>query len=222
MAGAVPSRTHRIGSGGLPSRRLLKGSQPMIEDRLAVRAWPESERPREKLACHGAEALSTAELLAVILRTGTAHEDVVSLAQRLLVEYGGIAGLADATMTELAGADGVGLTKGAQLKAALELGRRLAREPSTTRPRVQSPRDVADLLMTDMGLLQQEVMCTVLLNTKNHVIAAPTIYQGSVNTAVLRIGQLFRAAVKHNSTSLIVAHNHPSGDPTPSPVMRRM
>jgi len=193
----------------------------MFDYRLAVRAWPESERPREKLAQCGAEMLSTAELLAIILRTGTAHEDVVALAQRLLVEYGGIAGLADCTMTELAASPGVGVTKGAQLKAALELGRRLM-VAGAARVQVHSPRDVADLLMVEMGLLPQEVMRTVLLNTKNHVIASPVIYQGSANTAVLRVGELFREAVKHNAVSLILVHNHPSGDPTPSPVMRRM
>jgi len=93
----------------------------MADYRLTVREWPQSERPREKLAQYGADALSTVELLAIILRTGTAREDVVSLAQRLLVDHGGIAGLADCTMTELAAEHGLGLAKGAQLKAALEL-----------------------------------------------------------------------------------------------------
>ena len=188
----------------------------MTEYRTAVREWPESERPREKLARHGADALSTAELLAIILRTGTAQEDVVTLSQRLLVEHGGIAGLADCTMTELVALSGLGMTKGVQLKAALDLGRRLM-VAGAARVQVHAPRDVADLLMAEMGLLPQEVMRTVLLNTKNHVIASPVIYQGSANTAVLRVGELFREAVKHNAVSLILVHNHPSGDPTPSP-----
>ncbi len=118
----------------------------MTEYRLSVREWPESERPREKLAHYGADALSTVELLAIILRTGTAREDVVSLAQRLLVEHGGIAGLADCTMIELAAEHGLGLAKGAQLKAALELGRRLM-VAGAARAQIRSPRDVADLLM---------------------------------------------------------------------------
>ena len=188
----------------------------MADYRLTVREWPQSERPREKLAQYGADALSTVELLAIILRTGTAREDVVSLAQRLLVDHAGIAGLADCTMTELAAEHGLGLAKGAQLKAALELGRRLM-IAGAARVQIRSPRDVADMLMMEMGLLQQEVMRTVLLNTKNHVVASPVIYQGSANTAVLRVGELFREAVKHNAVSLILVHNHPSGDPTPSP-----
>lgn len=189
----------------------------VTEYRLSVKEWPESERPREKLAEHGASALSTAELLAIILRTGTAREDVVTMAQRLLVQRGGIGGLANASLTDLAGEHGLGLAKGAQLKAALELGRRLLLEPGAARLQVRSPDDVANLLMLEMGLLQQEMLRTVLLNTKNHVIASPVLYQGSANTAVIRVGEIFREAVKHNAVSLIVVHNHPSGDPTPSP-----
>ena len=192
----------------------------MTEYRLTVREWPQSERPREKLQRQGAAALSTAELLAIILRTGTVREDVVALSQRLLVQKGGLAGLAHSSLTELLAEHGLGLAKAAQLKAALELGRRLMvllADPTAARVQVRSPGDVANLLMVEMALLEQEVMRTVLLNTKNHVIATPVIYQGSANTAVIRVGELFREAVKHNAVSLIVVHNHPSGDPTPSP-----
>ncbi len=194
---------------------------PRVSDyRLSVKEWPESERPREKLERHGAHALSNAELLAIILRTGTAREDVVALSQRLLTQKGGLVGLSNVSMTELAGEHGLGLAKSAQLKAALELGRRLLvlmADPAAARIQVRSPGDVANLLMLEMGLLEQEVMRTVLLNTKNYVIGSPVIYQGSANTAVIRVGELFREAVKHNAVSLIVVHNHPSGDPTPSP-----
>jgi DNA repair protein RadC len=189
----------------------------MTDYRLSVREWPESERPSEKLAQYGASALSTAELLAIILRTGTPREDVVALAQRLLVQKGGLLGLADTSMTELAAEHGLGLAKGAQLKAALELGKRLLQDPRAARAQVRSPKDVADLVMWEMGLLQQEVLRTILLNTKNHVIASPVIYQGSLNTSVIRVGELFREAVKHNCAAMVVVHNHPSGDPTPSP-----
>ncbi len=189
----------------------------MTEYRPTVKEWPESERPREKLAQYGSSALSTAELLAIILRTGTVREDVLTMAQNLLVRHGGIAGLANASMVELSAEHGLGLAKGAQLKAALELGKRLLLEPGAARLQVRSPSDVANLVMLEMGLLQQEVMRTILLNTKNHVIASPVIYQGSLNTAVVRVGELFREAIKHNCLSMIVVHNHPSGDPTPSP-----
>ena len=192
----------------------------MTEYRLTVREWPQSERPREKLERHGAAALSTAELLAIILRTGSVREDVVTLSQRLLVQKGGLVGLANTSLTELVAEHGLGLAKAAQLKAALELGRRLMvlmADPTAARVQVRSPGDVANLLMIEMGLLEQEVMRTVLLNTKNHVIGTPVIYQGSAHTAVIRVGELFREAVKHNAVSLIVVHNHPSGDPTQSP-----
>ncbi len=184
--------------------------------RLSVREWPVSERPREKLARHGEASLSTAELLSIILRTGSAREDAVALAQRLLVGRGGLAGLADASTVELATEHGMGPAKGAELKAALELGKRLL-EQRADPPQVRCPADVANLMMLEMGLLQQEVMRTVLLNTKNHVIASPVIYQGSLNTAVVRVGELFREAIRHHCLSIIVVHNHPSGDPTPSP-----
>lgn len=184
----------------------------MSKDRLAVCEWPESERPREKLAQGGGATLSTAELLAIVLRTGTAREDVVALAQRLLVEHGGIVGLAAVPLTELAIGQGLGVTKAAQLKAALELGRRVM-IAEAARVQIRSPQDVADLLMLEMGPLPQEVLRTVLLDTKNHAIAAPVIYQGSANAAAVRVGELFREAVKHNAVSVILAHNHPSGAP---------
>ena len=124
----------------------------MTEYRLTVREWPQSERPREKLERHGAAALSTAELLAIILRTGSVREDVVALAQRLLVQKGGLAGLANTSLTELVAEHGLGLAKAAQLKAALELGRRLMvllADPTAARVQVRSPRDVANLLMME-------------------------------------------------------------------------
>lgn len=189
----------------------------MTEYRLSVREWPESERPREKLAQGGASALSTAELLAIVLRTGTQREDVLTMAQGLLVRRGGLAGLANASMTELAEEHGLGLAKSAQLKAALEIGKRLLLDPGAARLQVRSPSDVANLLMLEMGLLDQEIMKAVLLNTKNHVVASPMIYQGSVNSIGVRVGELFREAIKHNCPSMILVHNHPSGDPTPSP-----
>ena len=184
---------------------------------MSVREWPESERPREKLARGGPDVLSTAELLAIVLRTGTVREDVLTMSQRLLVRHGGISGLARCTLAELGAEHGLGLAKGAQLKAALELGKRLQMELGAARVQVRSPKDVADLLMYEMGVLQQEVMRTVLLNTKNHVVGSPVVYQGSANMAVVRVGEVFREAVKQNAVSLILVHNHPSGDPTPSP-----
>ena len=188
----------------------------MAEYRLTVREWPASEQPREKLQQYGPAALSNAELLAILLRVGSAREDVVALSQRLLVQYGGLAGLHRAVFETLADEHGMGLAKTCALKAALELGRRLLLDPGQERLRISSPEDVAQLLMLEMHCLEQECLRTVLLTTKNQVLAAPTIYQGSINSTAIRVGDLFREAVRHNAASMIVVHNHPSGDPTPS------
>jgi DNA repair protein RadC len=189
----------------------------VAEYRLAVRDWPASEQPREKLQQFGPGSLSNAELIAILLRVGSVGEDVVSLSQRLLVQYGGLAGLHQAIFATLAAEHGMGQAKTSALKAALELGRRLLLDPGQERMRISSPDDVAQLLMMEMHNLEQECLRTVLLNTKNMVLAAPTIYQGSVNSTSFRVGELFREAVRHNATALILVHNHPSGDPTPSP-----
>jgi DNA repair protein RadC len=188
----------------------------MAEYRLTVREWPATEQPREKLQLGGPAALSNAELIAILLRVGSEGEDVVSLSQRLLVEQGGLLGLHRAIFADISAVRGMGAAKTCALKAALELGRRLMVEDAQM-PSIRSPQDVANLLMLEMGGLEQECLRTVLLNTKNMVLAMPTIYRGSVNSAGLRVGELFREAVRHNATSMIVVHNHPSGDPTPSP-----
>lgn len=182
-----------------------------------IKELPNSERPRERLVNYGASALSTAELLAIILRVGTLDENVIQMAQRLLVGFEGLTGLARAEPAELTATRGLGPAKVAQIKAALELGRRLVVESPEERPQIRSPADAANLVMSQMGLLEQEHLRTMLLDTKNRVLATPTIYIGSLNTNLIRVGELFRVAIRANCASLIVLHNHPSGDPTPSP-----
>ncbi len=182
-----------------------------------IKELPSSERPRERLLNYGVGALSTAELLAIILRTGVQDENVVRVAQRLLAGFGNLAGLAQAGTAELISEKGLGPAKVAQLKAALELGRRLLVEAPGERPQVRSPADAANLVMSEMDLLEQEQLRVMLLDTKNRVLATPTVYKGSLNTSLIRVGEVFREAIKANCASLIVLHNHPSGDPTPSP-----
>jgi DNA repair protein RadC len=184
---------------------------------VTIHDMPTGERPRERLQHYGAEALSTAEVIAILLRTGSKGENVLDLATRLLVEFGGLGGLARATFSELSAIKGVGEAKAAQLKAGLEIGRRLLIAAPHERPQITSPADAANLLMLEMGHLEQEHLRVLLLDTKNQVLASPVVYKGNVNTSVIRIAELFRAAIRHNSTALIMAHNHPSGDPTPSP-----
>jgi DNA repair protein RadC len=181
-----------------------------------IRDLPASERPRERLRDFGASALSNAELLAIILRTGTQRESVVALATRLLSTYRGLIGLARASFRELCAEKGLGEAKAAQLKAALELGRRLSSTQPEERVVVRSPADIANLLQTEMGLLEQEHLRVVLLNQRNQVLAIPELYRGSVNTSLIRVAELFRDAVRQNCPAVVLVHNHPSGDPTPS------
>lgn len=187
--------------------------QPRIKD------LPKGGRPRERLAHHGSGALSEAELLAITLRTGTPGENALNLATHLLVTFTGLGGLAKASIEEMAAVHGIGEAKATQIKAALELGKRLTLASPEERPQVKSPADVANLVLLEMGLLEQEEMRVLLLDTKSRVLAMRTVYVGNLNTSLVRVGELFRAAVLANCAAVVVVHNHPSGDPTPSPVM---
>lgn len=189
----------------------------MAEYHLRMKELPHSEQPRERLAVFGPGALSDSELLAILLRVGVEGTNVLQLAQQLLIEYGGWAGLQRADYTDLCRRHGLGQAKAATLKATLEIGRRLLLMGGDERAQIRSPADAAALLMVEMGHLDQEHLRTVLLDTKNRVQQIATIYIGSVNSALIRVGEVFKEAVRKNSAALIVVHNHPSGDPTPSP-----
>jgi len=186
-----------------------------VEYRSTIKDMPRGDRPRERLAHAGAGALSNAELLAIILRVGTGGENVLNLAQRLLNTHG-LVGLARKSIAELSEEKGLGEAKIVQVKAAFELGRRLLLSAPDERPQIRTPADAANLLMSDMGLLEQEQLRVMLLDTRNRVLAMPTLYAGSLNTAVVRVSEVFREAIRRNAAAIIVAHNHPSGDPAPS------
>lgn len=176
-----------------------------------------SERPRERLLDRGPDALSTAELLAILLRTGVTGLMVTDLARDLLRRYSGLTGLATISPQELAQVHGLGPAKAAQLKAALEIGRRLMREELAERPRVTNPEDIAKLVQVDMSVLEQEQLRVLLLDTRNRVIAVRTLYTGSLNQSTVRTAEVFKAAIRENAAAIAVVHNHPSGDPSPSP-----
>jgi DNA repair protein RadC len=180
---------------------------------LRLKELPPTEQPRERLASQGPAALSDAELLAILLRVGVEGTNVLQLAQQLLIEHHGWSGLLRADYNELCRKRGLGAAKTATLKAALEIGRRLLLTGGEERLQIRSPTDAADLLMLEMSHLDQEHLRTVLLDTKNRVQHVSTIYIGSVNSALIRIGEVFKDAIRRNSTALIVAHNHPSGAP---------
>ncbi len=176
-----------------------------------------SERPRERLAKLGPQALSNAELLAILLGVGVPGENAVQVGRRLLQNFGGLSGLHRASYDEVCDQHGLGKAKAAQLKAAIELGRRMTLESPEERPTINSPGDAAALVQYEMSALEQEHLRVMLLDTRNRVIDIVEIYQGSLNSSQVRVGELFRAAVRRNAAALIIVHNHPSGDPTPSP-----
>ena len=177
----------------------------------------ESERPRERLTSLGPQALTNAELIAILLRVGVTGENAVQVGQRLLQQFGGLGGLHRAPIEELIHQHGIGEAKAAQIKAAIELGRRLTLEVPEERPMINSPTDAAALVQYEMSALEQEHLRVLLLDTRNHVLDIVEVYRGSVNTSQVRVGEVFKAAIRRNATAIIVVHNHPSGDPTPSP-----
>jgi DNA repair protein RadC len=177
----------------------------------------ESERPRERLAALGPQALSNAELIAILLRVGVKGESAVALGQRLLNKFGGLSGLHRAPFKELMDQHGLGEAKASQIKAAIELGRRLTLESPEERPAINSPADAAALVQYEMCALEQEHLRVILLDRRNRVMETAEVYKGSVSSSQIRIGEVFKEAIRKNASALIVIHNHPSGDPTPSP-----
>ena len=183
-----------------------------IPGHTLIRELPASDRPDARLTHHGVTALSGPELLACLLRLPSLEQ-----AEALLAAYDGLPGLAKAPETELAAFKGLGPAKVTQLKAAFELGLRLVATTPIERPRIKSPADAASLLLGRMSRLEQEHLCTILLDTRNQVLRIETVYIGSLNTAVVRVAELFREAIRVNSAALVIAHNHPSGELSPSP-----
>jgi len=186
------------------------------EEHATIKDLPEIERPRERLERYGASALSNTELLAILLRTGTKNESAISLAHRLLMQGQGLRYLIDSDMAQLSCINGIGQAKASQIKAAIELGKRLAAyEPGVERP-IKCPQDVSDLLMGEMRYLKKEHMKIVLLNIKCNVISVEDISVGSLNASIVHPREVFNPAIRKSSASIIMVHNHPSGDPTPS------
>ena len=183
----------------------------------AIRELPQNERPRERLALRGPSGLTSAELIALLWGSGVRGRSAVDIATEALAAHDGLPGLAQASELELASLPGVGRAKAAQLVAAFELGRRLLADWPSDRWAIRGPRDLADRLILQMGRLEREELRVVALDTKNHVLRITTVYQGNVSASLVRVGELFRDPVRLNAAAVILVHNHPSGDPTPSP-----
>ncbi len=216
---AQPSHPASLGPGAGPAVwPAAAGAAPATKSRgRRLREVPAAERPRERLALRGAAGLNTAELIALVWGSGTRGRSALDLASEALARHDGLTGLAGASDVELECLPGVGTAKAAQLAAAFELGRRLLADWPVARWTVRAPRDVADRLVLQMGRLEREELRVVLLNTRNTVLRVVTVYQGNVSSSLVRVGELYRDAVRLNASGVIMVHNHPSGDPTPSP-----
>ncbi|MHB1421230.1 MAG: RadC family protein [Bacillota bacterium] len=187
-----------------------------MEYHLTIKDLPAELRPRERMLSAGAEALSNAELLAIILRTGSPVATALDLARDILSKPEGMRFLIEATVQELNNIKGIGLAKAAQLKAAVELGKRITVIDKEEKPAIRSPLDAANLVMEEMRFLDREHFRCILLNTKNRVIRVETVSVGSLNSSIVHPREVFKSPVRHSAAAIILVHNHPSGDPTPS------
>lgn len=186
------------------------------ENSTSMHDIPVHDRPRERLFTQGATALSEIELLAILIGTGTKTENALVLAQRLLKTSGGLFALARTAPEEIAQVHGIGRAKAAKIIASLELGFRLTSSALAERPQIHSASDAVQL-MRDMGILTQEHVRVMLLDSARRLITTKTLYIGTVDTAVIRVAEVFREAVIRNSPLIVLIHNHPSGDKNPSP-----
>jgi DNA repair protein RadC len=187
-----------------------------LEHRLTIKDLPVEERPRERLIYNGAEHLSTTELLAIILRTGSSKRTAIDLGEELLVVFKDLRGLAKASLAETAQCSGIGQAKAVQLKAAFELGRRVLTSNPSQLPTIKKPEDVFDLLKASFQDLDREHFKVVHVNTKNQVLKIETTAIGILSSSPVHPREVFKEAVRMSSAGLILTHNHPSGDPSPS------
>jgi len=184
--------------------------------RIALKDIPSEERPRERMLRYGSGVLSNAELLAILLRTGTVEESAIGLAHRVLTESSGLRALGEMSTEQFMQIKGIGAAKALQIQAGVELGRRIAGSTRSDAVIIRSPQDVTRLLTEDLRYLTKEHFVCLFLNTKNHVIGQETLSIGSLNASIVHPREVFQAAIKRNSAAIVCAHNHPSGDPTPS------
>ena len=182
---------------------------------LKIREMPQDDRPREKLIARGASALTDSELIAILLRTGLPGANAVQVAAKLLERYKSLNGLSRCTVEEIKDIPGIGPAKAVQLVAAFGLGQRLAKE-TLAREKIDSPELVYDLLAPEMRSLHKESLRVILLDTRYHLLRIQEVSLGSVNESIAHPRDVFRPAVISSAYAVIVVHNHPSGDPSPS------
>lgn len=187
-----------------------------MEEKIKLMDLPKNERPREKMLRYGADSLSNGELLAIILRTGSKSENILNLSNRILSQCGGINGLLSSNIQDLQDLKGIGEAKATQLIALSELSRRFKSFKSGEDIKIKQPKDIVDYVMEDLRYLKKEYLKLIMLNTKNVIIKSVDISVGSLNSSIVHPREVFIEAIKCSSASIIVCHNHPSGDPTPS------
>lgn len=186
--------------------------------RLTIKDLPEDERPRERLFKYGPQALKTSELLAIIIRVGNQEETAVQVAEKLLQKYNGdLRRMAGETEKQLPdGIKGLGQSKSAQIMAAFELGKRLSAFTGNERPQISAPRDAAHILMPQLRYLNTETLHVLSLDAKNYVTKQRRIFEGSLDVSIVHPREVFKFALEESAAAIIIVHNHPSGDPTPS------
>ena len=188
-----------------------------VKRNLTIKELPETERPREKLYNQGPSALSNEELIAIIIRTGHGPDTAIDLARKVLArDNRGLASLKDTTLQELMEINGIGECKAAQILAAIEIGNRIGYREALDKIKISDPSTIANLFMGEMRYLQKEHFRVILLDTKNQIIVTEEISVGTLNASIVHPRDVFKVAIKRNANSVVLIHNHPSGDPTPS------
>lgn len=188
-----------------------------IEKNYTIKDLPFSERPREKIINYGVESLSNAELLAVIIRTGDRNQTAIEVGQNLLqIDSRGLEALIDISLQDLMKIKGIGECKACQILATIEIGKRIRTRSLHDKIKIDSPNKIVNLMMDDFRYLKQEHFKIMLLDTKNQIINIENISVGTLNASIVHPRDVFNAAIKRHANSIILLHNHPSGDPTPS------
>lgn len=198
------------------ARQAIEGDLAEVGCRPAMRERPISMRPRERLATGDPASLSDTELLAVLLRTGRKGTSALSLAEQVLLRVGGLPGLAAASLAALTAVPGVGMAKAAEVMAAVELARRLVRSGADRRPQIRTPSDVYDLVGLDMGRQDREQFVVLLLDVRHRLIRSCPVSVGELTQTPAHPREVFKPAIQHSAAAVVLVHNHPSGDPTPS------
>lgn len=188
----------------------------MKESSFTVHDLPKAERPRERLKQFGPEALSAQELLALIIGRGVSKKSVITIAQELLVKFGNIKAISEATIEELSQIKGIGFAKAVQIKACFELGKRKDLEPELKDFDIKDPQSVVKAIRASIKDKAKEHFKLILLNARNKILGVSTISIGSLNASIVHPREVFKDAIVHSAYSVVLAHNHPSGDPEPS------